>query len=98
MEHTHLVKGLDYALLRKIREQEKGQHELDDETVPNSNLEKNLSQGQNKTINIGDRSNLAVKKCFKDFRTSSAMAEALKNMLHNPDSVFNISKHSSVST
>jgi nucleoid-associated protein YejK len=93
------VKGLDYALLRKIREQEKGQHEICDESVPNSNLEKNLNQNLNKSVNIGGRSNVAVKKeGFKDFRTSSVMAETLKNMLHNPDSVLNFSRQSSVST
>jgi hypothetical protein len=30
VEHTHLVKGLDYALLRKIREQEKDLDDVDD--------------------------------------------------------------------
>lgn len=98
VEHTHLVKGLDYALLRKIREQEKEQHEIDDESAPNSKLEKNLSQSQNKTVNIGSKSGVAVKKeGFKDFRTSSVMAETLKKMMHNPDSVLNISRNSSVS-
>jgi IK cytokine len=31
VEHTHLVKGLDYALLRKIREQEKDLDGIDDD-------------------------------------------------------------------
>ena len=80
VEHTHLVRGLDYALLRKIREQEKDQKELgvEEDNVPN-NLEKNILDHKVKKILP-----VKVKEHSKEFKTSTILGENLKNLLLNP--------------
>ena len=82
------MKGLDYALLRKIRKQEKEQNneeEDDPENFPKSDLKDN---NQNKGISNGK---LRGKEAFKDFKTSSAMGESLKNIILNPTAMNSIS-------
>lgn len=89
MEHTHLVRGLDYALLRKIRNKEKEQNETEVEDNKKTSDENSSSSHRS-----SDRNVTAGKKAevFKDFRTSSVMAENLKNMLFNPDSTLFVQK------
>ena len=93
MEHTHLVRGLDYALLRKIRNQEKEQNEIEVEDNLKTTDDKKVSSHRNndisstKSVTVGKKADV-----FKDFRTSSVMAENLKNMLFNPESTLFIQK------
>lgn len=98
MEHTHLVRGLDYALLRKIRNQEKEQNETEVEDNNKTSDEKSSSSHRSSDI-FGAKNVTAGKKAevFKDFRTSSVMAENLKNMLFNPDSTLFIQTKVSMS-
>ena len=93
MEHTHLVRGLDYALLRKIRNQEKEQNEIEvEDNLKTTDDKKDSSYRNNdisstKSVTVGKKADV-----FKDFRTSSVMAENLKNMLLNPESTLFIQK------
>ena len=76
MEHTHLVRGLDYALLRKIRNQEKEQSEIEVEDNSNASIDKNVSSHRNNDIftskNVTSGKKIDV---FKDFRTSPRFTE-----------------------
>lgn len=100
VEHTHLVKGLDYALLRKIRDQEKVQNEDEGEATTENKLEKELKNNIKQNVLSSNKNVPIVKKVegYKDFRTTSVMAESLKNMLLNPESSLNITRTSSVSS
>jgi RED-like protein N-terminal region len=100
VEHTHLVKGLDYALLRKIRDQEKVQNEDENEATTENKLEKELKSNSKQNALSTNKNVPIVKKVegYKDFRTTSAMAETLKNMLLNPESSLNITRTASVSS
>lgn len=100
VEHTHLVKGLDYALLRKIRDQEKEQNEDESEAKTENKLEKELKNNAKQNILPSNKNLPIVKKVegYKDFRTTSVMAETLKNMLLNPESSLNITRTTSVSS
>ena len=99
MEHTHLVRGLDYALLRKIRNQEKEQSEIEVEDNSNASIDKNVSSHRSNDISTSKNVTTGKKTdVFKDFRTSSVMAENLKNMLFNPDSTLFIQKKVSMSS
>ena len=84
VEHTHLVKGLDYALLRKIREKERAEADIDiEEEVVTSNSVVNVfdSKSQHPTGKIP----LAkVKESFKECRTTTSMGENLKKYFLNP--------------
>ena len=99
MEHTHLVRGLDYALLRKIRNKEKEQNETEVEDNKKTSDENSSSSHRSSDI-FSAKSVTAGKKAevFKDFRTCSVMAENLKNMLFNPDSTLFIQKKVSMSS
>ena len=99
VEHTHLVKGLDYALLRKIRDQEKEQNEDENEATTGNNLEKDFKDKNKQSLLTSNKNVPIVKKVegFKDFRTTSALGETLKNMLLNPESSLYITRNASVS-
>ena len=70
LEHTHLVKGLDYALLQKVKaEIEKKDAELDDE-------ERNEADEEQDDLEEGDKPQTKSKLALK----SSTAAIALKLM------------------
>ena len=77
------MKGLDYALLRKIREQERAEAEADveDEIVPNASV-KNLHDS--KSQNAPKIPLAKAKESFRECRTTTVMGESLKNILLNP--------------
>ena len=94
------MKGLDYALLRKIRDQEKKQNDDENEATITNKLEKDLNKDEKKNLITSNKNIPIVKKVegFKDFRTTSVIGETLKNMLLNPESSLNITRDANVSS
>ncbi|RNA28418.1 Red [Brachionus plicatilis] len=94
LEHTHLVKGLDYALLQKIREQskpEEQQFEEDDETLETEILKKKLQQEideegseEDEIENEEDKIKSSLKPKILPKTQTAALAAALNKSLDTP--------------
>ena len=89
VEHTHLVKGLDYVLLRKIREKEKADKDVEEEEVT-SKAVPIVFDSKNQHL-TGKIPLAKVKESFNQCRTTTSMGESLKNYFLNPtDSKMNV--------
>ncbi|CAF1202444.1 unnamed protein product [Adineta steineri] len=77
LEHTHLVKGLDYALLQKVRA-EIGQDDDDDNDQPPLSKDEHIfAKPSSKTTPIGSGANIDKKKLSSNENSSSVPSTPL---------------------
>jgi hypothetical protein len=82
-KHTHLVRGLDYMLLQKMRQQEKG---LDNKLIKDVNNDNNyFNNNNNNNNNRAKIIPIETRIPVKDIITNSELGKKMKSYLVNKD-------------